>query len=286
MNWVIYSAIMFFGSISYYLVVKKVQNLGVNKDLYMLINSIVPTLLFLVLSLIIKGNLNISWVGFIIAAFTAFILNYFGSVTGYLGIKDAPNAGYSVIIQKSYAIYTTVISVWLFNSEFSLYKIFGIALTLVFTAIISVEKSEKKFKVGKWVIYSLISFLLFGGTTITAKYINIIGDDPNIYMFWVMLMTVLISTVPFIKSKQKISLKENKNQLLWLFLMSALVSIFYWGKNMSTITAPNIGYTGAINASSNAFLTIISALIYKQELKFVKFLSVIGVTIGIIILIS
>ena len=97
---ILYSAVMFVGSIVYYLLVKKVQKLGVEKNLYMLINSIVPIFLFLALSLLNTGTLQLSFKGYLIAIFTAMILNYIGSVAGFMGIKKAPNSGYSVIIQK------------------------------------------------------------------------------------------------------------------------------------------------------------------------------------------
>ena len=100
-----------------------------------------------------------------------------------------------------------------------------------------------------------------------------------------MLLTMLTSIFPFIKQYRKTKPEIKGNTIMWLFLMSSAVSVFYWGKNMSTITAPNVGYTGAINASSNAVLTILSAFIFKEELKPIKFLYVIGVVIGIIILI-
>jgi len=46
-----------------------------------------------------------------------------------------------------------------------------------------------------------------------------------------------------------------------------------------------VGYTGAINASSNAALAIASALIYKQEFKLIKILGIFGVIAGLIVLI-
>ena len=89
-----------------------------------------------------------------------------------------------------------------------------------------------------------------------------------------MLVTASISIVEALRNKSKITIKLNTKIIIWLFLMSASVTVFYWGKNLSSITAPNVGYTGAINASSNAALAIASALIYKQEFKLIKILGI------------
>lgn len=286
MDWIIYSAVMFVFSIIYYLIIKKIQNLGIDQYVYMTANSIVPIFLFGILSLSSGKTFVMSQMGFIIVLITAILLNYFGSIAGYQGIKSAPNTGYSVIIQKSYALYTTFAAVLLFNSELPLYKLLGVLIIILFTCLIMIEKSNKKFVINKWFWYSLLAFFLFGGTTIAAKYIALIGDDPNVYLFWVMVCTAIISLVSYLKNKSKVITKFNPNIIFWLFVMSLSVSIFYWGKNMSTITTPNIGYTGAINAASNAVLTIVSAIIFKQELNTYKLIGVFGVCVGLVILIS
>lgn len=251
----------------------------------MIANQIVPIILYGAIVLNLNISFGLSLWGWVIVFFNAIILNYIGSIAGFIGIKESPNSGYSVIIQKSYALWTTVVSVFLFNSEFPLFKIFGILLILVFTAIISVEKIEKKFVIGKWFWYSLLAFFLFGGTTITARYIAILGDNPTVYLFWVMVVTTIVAIIDYLKNIKNIEFKFDKNIILWLFAMSSAVSIFYWGKNLATVYAPNVGYVGAINASSNAVLVILSSLFFKEELKLYKIFAVVGVVIGIAILV-
>lgn len=232
------------------------------------------------------GSLMLSSTGLVIVLFNALALNYFGSIAGFNGIKKAPNSGYSVIIQKSYAIWTTIASVFLFNSELPLYKVGAIVLILLFTSIIVVERNGKRFVVGEWFWYSILAFFLFGGTTITAKYIQVIGDSPNVYIFWVMLITSIISIVEYIRHRKESTVNLDRTIILWLLAMSLSVTVFYWGKNLATVTAPNVGYIGAINAASNAGLVVMSALIFKDEFKLYKLISVIGVVIGLIILIG
>lgn len=287
MNWIAYSAIMFVGSVVYYLIVKKVQRIGVDKAIYMAANSLVPLVLYLILALIGGENFIMTPLSFIISIGTAFILNYIGTLAGYQAIKSAPNTGYSVIIQKSYAVYTSLVSVLLFGSELPGSKYLSILIIVLFTALIIIEKKKgEKFKIGKWVWLSFLAFFLFGGTTLAAKQVALNGDNPTVYLFWVMLFTVAISVFQLLRSPSlsKISKLPGKT-ILWLFFMSLAVSVFYWGKNQSTVTAPNVGYTGAINAASNAALTVASAIIYKEELKLLKLVGVVGVAAGLAMLI-
>jgi len=284
-NWIIYSAVMFFGSIIYYLIVKKVQQLGADKHTYMAVNSIVPTILFLLLALTTSDTLMLSLKGFVLAFLGATVLNYFGSYFGYLGIEKAPNAGYAVIIQKSYALYTSILSVVLFNSELPFSKVLAILLIIVAAGFVIVDKKDGKFKFGSWVWYSIATFFLFGMTTVFAKYISLWGDSTMAYLFWLLLGTTVMSWIRYYFNRKRVSTKLDKKMILWLIAMSTMVSVFYWGKIQTTVTAPNIGYSGAVNASSNAVLVVVSAWLYKQELTLRKLLGALGVIAGLVVLI-
>jgi len=63
------------------------------------------------------------------------------------------------------------------------------------------------------------------------------------------------------------------------------VTFFYYFKIVSEVAAPNIGYVNAINTASNAFYTVLVALIFKDHLSVKKFLAVLGVTAGLILLV-
>lgn len=283
MDWIFFSAVMFVSSIVYYLLVRKVQNIGVGKDQYMIVNHIIPAVIFGGIVILDGKSLMMSELGFLIAIINAFIFGYMGNIAGYYGIKYAPNTGYSVVIQKSYAIYTAVLAVFLFGAELPFYKIIGILIILAFTGFIIIDRNAKKIVIGKWVVYSLIAFLLFGGTTISAKYIGLIHEDQARYLFWVMILILIPSVIEYLRKKKKETFKLDRKSLIWLLLMSSAVAVFYWSKNISSFMAPNVGYTGAINAASNAGLAIFSALIFKDELKPLKMLGIIGVIIGIIL---
>jgi uncharacterized membrane protein len=49
--------------------------------------------------------------------------------------------------------------------------------------------------------------------------------------------------------------------------------------------APNIGYVNAINASSISAVTVFSAILFKDDFSLKKFIGVLGVTAGLLLLI-
>ena len=70
-----------------------------------------------------------------------------------------------------------------------------------------------------------------------------------------------------------------------LFLIGILSAAFNYFMQLGFQLAPNIGYINAINASSIAGVTLFSALIFKDELTKRKFIGIIGVTLGLILLV-
>lgn len=48
--------------------------------------------------------------------------------------------------------------------------------------------------------------------------------------------------------------------------------------------APNVGYVNAANAASISLLTLMSALLFKDDLSLRKIIGIIGVTVGLFVL--
>ncbi len=282
---------MFVSSVIYYLLVRKVQQLGVTKKVYLAMNFVLPTILYAGF-IIAKGSSFILPLQFFgLAMVAALVFNYIGSSLSYLAIQQAPNTGYSVIIQKSYAIYTTIASALLFGSEFSTGKFFIVLLIIFFTGLIIVDKKKDSRGqatnvIGTWAIYSIISLFLFGSVSLSSKWVAVSGSDPTVLLFWIVFITSVVSVTDALLDKKESLLKITKQQLVYLVSMALAVTVFYLSKNYSDVNAPNVGYSSAINASSNAALAIASAYFFKEELNLRKAIGVVGVIVGIVILIS
>ncbi len=286
MNWIIASFLMFFSSIIYYLIIKKAQVEKIESKLYMVANFSIPTLLYFFLARYNNINLVVG-VRYIVAIFLiSLFLNYIGSVISYFGMIEAPNAGYSVVVQKSYAIYTSIAAIFLFHSPLPLNKFLAILVIVFFTALLTINPSKKlSFKNYRWVVYSFIAFFCFGSLRLGNKLVISLGVPTLTLLFWAMLFTTLISLIDLLINKKSVKTKIDRKSLIILFGIGLSVSSFYYFAQVADVIAPNIGYSGAINAASNAFYTLIVALMFKDHLSWKKFLAILGVTAGIIFLV-
>lgn len=54
--------------------------------------------------------------------------------------------------------------------------------------------------------------------------------------------------------------------------------------NLALEAAPNIGYVNAANTGSIAALTVVSAIIFKDELNIQKLVGVFGIFLGLVLI--
>jgi len=285
MSWIVASLLMFVCSIAFYLSVKKLQVLGVDKRLYTLANYAFPTVLFVILSILQGATIWVS-AGIVVALFfLRVVFNYVGTIMGYKGMEAAPNAGYSLIIQKSYAAYTLFAAALLYGSELPLVKVAISLFILCCAFLVSVERG-KKLTVGnyKWVMYSLIAFFCFGGISLSSKYFANLGIAAAPQLFWVCLMTLIVTGTDTRRLKKKISFELTREEMTYMAILGMAVTGFYYFKLTAEIVAPNLGYVGAINAASNAAYTVIVAKLFGDALSTRKLLAVLGMTVGMMAL--
>lgn len=287
MNWIITSFLMFGSSIIYYLIVKKAQLSKIENKFYMVANFSIPAVLFFALNLNQQFSMVIPFKFIIAILLQSFFLSYIGAAIGYVAINKAPNAGYSLVIQKSYAIYTSFAAIYLFNSSLTLKKLFAILIVLVSSAIISITRGKHiRSHHYMWVFLSLISFFCYGTAALVNKYIISQGVPSPVLLFWVMIFVTLISSVDLFIHRTKAQFHATPHNVLLLFLIGFSVFFFYYFKQISEVAAPNIGYVNAINTASNAAYTILVALIFKDHLSWKKMIAVLGVTLGLILLVT
>ncbi|KKP67606.1 MAG: hypothetical protein UR68_C0008G0008 [Candidatus Roizmanbacteria bacterium GW2011_GWA2_35_19] len=277
---------MFFSSIVYYLIIKKAQINKIDNRLYMVVNFSIPAFLFLFFNIKKGLDIFIHPLSIFYIFIASFIFSYIGSVISYIAINKAPNAGYSLVIQKSYAIFTSIAAIYLFQSSLPLIKFMAILLIVVSTGAISITRGKKlNFKNYLWVIYSVISFFCFGGISLFNKYMVTKGIPPTVVLFWTMVFVSSISIINLIKNGINIAFHPTLGNWLTLFGIGFSVTFFYYFKIISEVTAPNIGFVNAINTASNAFYTVLVAFIFKDHLSWKKFMAVLGVTFGLILLV-
>ena len=252
----------------------------------MVVNFSIPAFLFLFFNIKKGLDIFIHPLSIFYIFIASFIFSYIGSVISYIAINKAPNAGYSLVIQKSYAIFTSIAAIYLFQSSLPLIKFMAILLIVVSTGAISITRGKKlNFKNYLWVIYSVISFFCFGGISLFNKYMVTKGIPPTVVLFWTMVFVSSISIINLIKNGINIAFHPTLGNWLTLFGIGFSVTFFYYFKIISEVTAPNIGFVNAINTASNAFYTVLVAFIFKDHLSWKKFMAVLGVTFGLILLV-
>lgn len=142
MNWVGLSLAMFGSSIIFYLAVKKLQVMGLNKQVYTLANYLFPPLIFAGLAW--RQELSLGLPLTILAQIFVLrvVFNYAGTIAGYKSMEKAPNAGYSLVIQKGYGIYTLFAAALLFGSELPAYKVLLSFFVLGCTFLVIIDKGK------------------------------------------------------------------------------------------------------------------------------------------------
>ena len=285
MHWTLASIFMFASSIVFYLSVKKLQVIGVDKRIYTLANYVFPSCIFFIFAIVQGISLWLA-VWMIIAIFLARVgFNYVGTIAGYKGMEEAPNAGYSLVIQKSYAAYTLFASTVLYGSELPLHKVLLSIMILISAFAITITRGKKLSITNyRWAIYSLVAFFCFGAISLSSKYFANIGVGAIPQLFWSMFLTLCLTTGDIFRVKKRMSFTFGKQAIFFMIILGISVTSFYYFKLVAEIASPNIGYVGAINAGSNAFYTVIVALLFKDSLSWKKFLAVLVLTVGLVLL--
>lgn len=286
MNWILAGILTIVFSNIYYLILRIAQQKGIDAKYYMVANYSIPTLLFYILGKAQGISFVISLHWFIIIALVSIFLSYIGGLISYWGISEAPNAGYSVIIQKSYAIFTSIASIFLFAAPLPLWK-FGAIILIIFSAAIVMGLGDTKSKKSnsiRWIVWSIVAFFCFGALRLAGKYIITGGVPLLVELFYVQIIVTGISVLVLIKDHKKNPIKWSPSTLSILIAIGVSVSGFYYFLQTADINAPNLGYSSAMNVAANAFYTVLVAKLLHDEFSKRRFLGVLGVCAGVILL--
>lgn len=282
MPWLLFSSLMFVFSNLLYLLIRKAQIEKVKMSIYSISMFLVPAFIYFFLALTSQVSLFPTLPQFLLIAIVAFLWSYLGNFFSQRGILYAPNPGYSLILQKSYAILTTIAAFFLLSSEISQSKIVGIFIIVGFSALISFSKEKKKSE-NKWVLFSLGAHLCFAFGSLMSKYFLNIGLNPYTYLFYI---TLIVSALNLIESKAT-RLSFSLSSFQWLIVLGIGVANSFFGLFMQYgyKYAPNPGYVAAINTSSIMSLSLLSAVLFNDSLSAKKLIGVAGVFLGLLFII-
>lgn len=274
---------MVIGSVCLYLAVRKSSLLKFPTQFNNLAMFLVPLIVYLIVGHVMQVNYLIPLKYFGVLIFAAIFFSYLTGVTSLRSIELAPNPGYSLIISKSYVVFTTLISYLFLNGEISSRKILAIFVIILFSALIIIDpKQTKNVKNKLWAIYALYSFFGWGFLSLIIKYLSTAGISAIVTLTY---LDIFVSMSILIESLfKKVKFKLNKQFLFYFLVIGICSSVFNYFNAYAVTIAPNIGYVNAMNASSISLVTIFSVLLFKDEFLWRKLLGVFGVTAGLLLL--
>lgn len=284
MSWVVVGFFLFVSSVALYLTVRKAQVSRMPNQTQNLAMFAVPPIFYLGAILFTRQSLVISLRDLAIVFLVALFLSYLGNVFSLEGVSLASNPGYSLMISKSYVVFTTFVAVLIFNSELTVKSALAIVLIVISSVLISIPNQTNKTssKSLLWLFYSIGAFFCWGTLALVSKYVLGTGLSVFVYLFY---LTLFVTLFIFTEIRlRRVSIRFHKSELAIFIAIGGLATVFNLSMQTGYLLAPNPGYINAVNASSISLLTLLSVYFFKDEFSLRKFLGVIGATLGLVFL--
>ena len=275
---------MFLSSVALYLFVRRSNALKTPQQLNNLAMFLIPVLVYLVLIVRTPTNFLLTPFQYLLIVVQGIFFSYLGNMFSLRGIEYAPNPGYSLIISKSYVVFTAVASIFIFSAPLTIGSVVAIALIIVFSALITIDKDKNRTDSNKlWFPYTMGAFFCWGFLALSSKYLLNVGVPILTRLILSMVVTTVIIFGEIIYKKVELR-KVSKDQLITLLMIGVLGASFNYFMQVGLNLAPNVGFVNAANAASISLLTLASAFFFKDELTIKKMIGVFGVTAGLLLL--
>ncbi|HSX00352.1 MAG TPA: hypothetical protein VLH38_04920 [Patescibacteria group bacterium] len=285
MHWILADLLMFVSSVALFLTIRKAALLDLPSQLNNLAMFGVPMLFYVGLSLGWLQDFSrlTPWICVLLVVTS--IVAYVSNAASLRSIKLAPNPGYSLVISKSAVIVTVFLAVPLFGSKLTIQAVLAVLLILAFSTLIvtgphKTHKSESKNE--SWLPLALVAFFGWAFLALSAKFMFRHSVTTMVFLsiFFTLVTTCIVREI----RRKHISL-EIIQRHRWLFLQIGLwSSIWNFFLFYALNIAPNPGYVNATNAASIAVVTLLSTLLFKDDLSWRKCLGVFGVIGGLCLL--
>jgi drug/metabolite transporter (DMT)-like permease len=273
---------MFFSSVVMYLIVRKSSLLKIPSQLNNLAMFFVPMWIYFLFGFITKADFALNPTQILITIGVALLFSYLGNVASLKSIEFAPNSGYSLVISKSYVVFTTIVAILLFNAQITTSKVIAIALIIIFSTMIMITKKTNSNINSVWLPLSFVAFFCWGMLSLTSKYL--FNQNVNTFVF-LSYAYLIVSMCILIESKvKKVDMSLIKKNIKLLLPIGILSTTFNLGMFEAIKVAPNVGYVNTINAASISLVTVMSVLLFRDEFNLRKTIGVFGVVIGLILM--
>ncbi|MDB5182512.1 MAG: hypothetical protein JWO47_296 [Candidatus Saccharibacteria bacterium] len=275
---------MFFASVALYLTVRKSLLIKTPSSLTNLAMFAIPLLVYATMGLSTHQSYSISAPHFLLLVIAAVVFAYGGNTLSLKAIDIAPNPGYSLVLSKSYVLFTTIVAVLFLHADLSWRKAVAILVIVGFSGLIMInKKGAKHVKSNRWMLLSFGSFFAWGSLSLTSKYLfnHGLGTIP-----WLIYLYAIVTACILVANKMRKSSFRNLSKQRWVLLIGTGIfsTLFNLGQFEAIKVAPNVGYVNAINAGSIALVTVLAVILFKDELTKKKAVGILGVTLGLLLL--
>jgi drug/metabolite transporter (DMT)-like permease len=284
MNWIIASLLMFLSSVALYLCVRKSNALKTPRQLNNLAMFLIPVFVYMVLVVKTPTSFTLKPFEYLLIVIQGIFFSYLGNTFSLKGIEYSPNPGYSLIISKSYVVFTAIASIFIFSAPLTMKTMIAIVLIVLFSALITIEKDKNRTTSNKlWLPYTMGAFFCWGFLALSSKYLLNMGVPILTRLILSMVVTTLLIFGETIYKKVEWK-KVSKDQLITLLLIGIFGASFNYFMQVGINLAPNVGFVNATNAASISLLTLMSSFFFKDELTVKKVIGIFGVTAGLLLL--
>lgn len=284
MNWIIASLLMFLSSVALYLCVRKSNELKTPQQLNNLAMFLIPVLVYMVVTVGTPTSFTLKPFEYLLILVQGIFFSYLGNVFSLKGIEYAPNPGYSLIISKSYVVFTAVASIFIFSAPLTVKSVIAIILIVLFSALITIDKDKNRTTSNTlWLPYTMGAFFCWSFLALSSKYLLNMGVPilTRLILSFVVSTVLIFGEILYKKVEWK---KISRDQLMTLVLIGIFGASFNYFMQVGFNLAPNVGFVNATNAASISLLTVMSAFFFKDELTVKKMIGILGVTAGLLLL--
>jgi drug/metabolite transporter (DMT)-like permease len=282
-NWVLADLLMFACSVAVYLAVRKAALNKLPSQFNNLAMFAIPLVIFAISDVVTKQHMHITtWQGIELLG-AGVILAYLGNAMSMISIELAPNAGYSLIVSKSYVVLTSLLAVPLFHAKLTVQAVIAILLIVTSSAIIMVNpKVAHKAKSAAWVPLAIGSFICWAFLSLMAKHLESDGMPTIVFLTYLFIVANICILIEMKIKHVDFGIIPRK---LWPFVLIGIAATGFNFFNFYAIhIAPNVGYVNATNTASIGAVTILSVLLFKDELTMQKLSGIAGVICGLLLL--
>lgn len=248
-----------------------------------LASFLVPLLVYVCIALASGQSLGVSWMQLVVLLAIGGLFSYGGNLASLKAIALAPNPGYSLMLSKSYVLFTTLVSVLFLHGTLGLRQAVAILFITGFSVLIMYTRKGVHKADHRWIILSFAAFFAWGLLSLSAKYLYGQGISPTAFLVYIFIVasSCILTEITLGKKDIRTGVVAHWPLLVSIGVLSALFNL---GSFMAIQSAPNVGYVNAINAGSIAVVTLLAAWIFKDELTIRKGIGILGVTFGLALL--